>query len=77
MNMVKDLVKKSDPTIVKAVATDPEKRREVTNVTLPAMMRHKKALTADLNVVSEKFLPSAGVSPRAPPFRYSCYFDLI
>lgn len=74
--MVKDLLKKSEPTIDRAVATEPEKRREVTNVTLPAMIRHMKALTADLAVVSVKE-PVPEVSAIAWPFKYSFFFDWI
>lgn len=76
MNMVNDLLKKSDPTIDNAVAIEPEKRREVTNVTLPAIIRHAKALTADLKVVSEKE-PFGAKSAIAWPFRYSCFLDLM
>jgi len=71
-NMVKDLEKKSDPTIDRAVVIDPEKRNEVIKVTLPAMTLHRKALTADRTAVSLKF-PPGGLEAKLPPFKYSCF----
>ena len=52
MNMVAALLKKSEPTIVKAVFIDPENLRDVAKVTEPAINRQQKDLTADLAVVS-------------------------
>ena len=72
MNMVKALERKSEPTIERAVAMDPENLREVMKVTLPAITRHINAFTADLVVVSEK---EAGASLNLPPFKYSCFLD--
>jgi len=73
MNIVKDLEAKSDPTIERAVAMDPENLKDVINVTLPAITRHMRALTADLAVVSEKL--AAGVEFSVLPLRYSCFLD--
>ena len=72
INMVKALLKKSDPTMLNAVVRDPLKRRDVTKVTDPAMMRQQKALTADRSVVSEKLVL---LEPSDEPLRYSRFFD--
>ena len=68
MNMVAALERKSEPTMERATLMLPENLREVTKVTLPAMTRHMRALTADRAVVSEKLVPS-GTLPRARPSR--------
>ena len=56
-NIVNDLLKKSEPTMEKAVVSDPENLKDVTKVMEPAMMRHRKAFTADRTVVSLKYAP--------------------
>lgn len=58
INIVNDLLKKSDPTIDKAVEMDPEKRKDVIKVIDPAIIRHIKALTADRTVVSVNTPPT-------------------
>ena len=71
MNMVNDLERKSDPTIDRAVATDPKNLKDVMNATVPAITRHIKALTADRPVVSEKL--AEGLESNVLPFKYSCF----
>merc|ERR1719253_2530819 len=67
MNMVAALEAKSDPTIDRAAAASPAKRRAVRNVTHPATTRHMRALTRDRVVVSEN---RGASSPRPLPERY-------
>ena len=68
MNIVAALDRKSDPTIVRATLIDPENLREVMKVTVPAMTRHMRALTAERTVVSENGVATSTL-PRVIPSR--------